>query len=464
MSILSYEANLDLVYPLKWTTHKSSSKDLPFYRDRARETPDEYVVRTYLQFLWLPESVMPLQLLVPSLLRVSSESASASEGLHPLRALLDPLLLTSRSCANKYHVEVPQILADEGGSGDIEEGTMWFAVGYEKGDEEEGSITMTSQDAQDNGEEKWKKKWLERMERREVQIQILLYFLLLSLPGPFEVSPTSPKKRKRSGAVHDSPSKGGALQGSAVLESRVESFMDKLSTWQLLSSLDQDDKGKSREKDPEVLDWMQLFCRDIVEPQFKATLPQLIDLLHFKLFPRSPFSSSSRSTSPISRSPSPFSSSIKRSHAGSKGSQLLRSRSLSMSLAEDKTDVVPGRKKLSREVSMSRVFRPKVKPITNEVKSRTKARLNREEIARAAKDSGLGVTLVAATPVKNRTRINYVERRSPVSARAGSLTLKGEEDDDELLLGGEVNDGDGDWDIAGSVSMLDTPTKPKRVK
>jgi hypothetical protein len=41
--------------------------------------------------------------------------------------------------------------------------------------------------------------------------------------------------------------------------------MDKLSTWQLLSELeklDQDDSSKM------TRDWMQIFCEDIVEPQF----------------------------------------------------------------------------------------------------------------------------------------------------------------------------------------------------
>ncbi|TFK49473.1 hypothetical protein OE88DRAFT_1809755 [Heliocybe sulcata] len=465
MSVLPFELNLDLAYPLKWTTFNSSSRDLPFYGDRSKETPDQYVVRTYLQFLWLPESIMPLKLLVPSLLRVLRDPTSATEAPHPLHAFLEPILLTSCSCANKYHTEVPQILADEGGSGDIEEGTMWFAVNYEKGDEEVAAAGAGSQDVPNPGEEKWKKKWLERMERREVQIQIILHMLLLSLPGPPPVPSSSPKKRKRSGVAHDSPSKGDSPKGHAALESRIESFMDKLSTWQLLSSLDQEDgKGEDKDKDAEILDWMQTFCRDIVEPQFKVTLPQQTDLLRSKLFPHSAFSPSSRSTSPASRSPSPFSASTKRSRTGSKGPSLQRSRSLSLSLAEDRMDVVPGRKKLSREVSMNRVFKPKTKPV-NEVRSKAKTKLSREESARPAKDAGMGTTLVVATPVKNKARVEYSDqRRSPSFGRRPSLSVKGE-DDDELLLGGGLDeDGEEDWDIGGSVLVSDTPTKPRRLR
>lgn len=42
--------------PQNWTAsqEKLIAKDFPF-SDIALETPDQYVARTYLQFLWLPE-------------------------------------------------------------------------------------------------------------------------------------------------------------------------------------------------------------------------------------------------------------------------------------------------------------------------------------------------------------------------------------------------------------------------
>lgn len=414
---------------------------------------------------------MPLQLLIPSLLRASGDSPFGINEQHPLHALLDPLLLTPRSCTNKYHTEVPQILADEGGAGDIEEGTMWFALGYEKGDEQAEPIAGGFKDPTNDAAEPWKKKWLERMERREVQIQILLHFLVLSLPGPHPAPTTSPKKRKRATSVHGSPSKAGPEERSDILEARLESFMDKLSTWQLLSSLDQDQdaKGKAKEANPDALDWMQTFCRDIVEPHFKSALPELTDLLRSKLFPDSPFSSSSRSTSPASRSPSPFSwptnprKRSKQDHrAGSKAPQeqreTSRARSLSISLAEDRMSVVPGRKKLSREVSMSRVFKPKPKPLprANEVKSKVKPKADK---TKSSKGTGLGVTLVAATPVKNRSRYENVQQRSPTLGSAAPQEAKPEEDDDELLLGGDLDDSEDNWDVGESVWVADTPTK-----
>lgn len=115
---------------------------------------------------------MPLRLLVPSLLRVNAPSSSQSSvsSLHPLHALLEPLLLTGRSTSNKYHVELPQILLNGGGAGEIEEIVMWFAVNHEIADIDE---ERTRQIGLENAEgpwadSVWQKGWLERMERREL--------------------------------------------------------------------------------------------------------------------------------------------------------------------------------------------------------------------------------------------------------------------------------------------------------
>jgi hypothetical protein len=117
---------------------------------------------------------MPLHLLVPSLLRVTDASSSASSDStatpHPLHALLEPLLLTARSTANKYHVELPQILADGGGAGEIEETMMWYVLNYEIADTDE---VRTRPNGVGHAEgpwvdDKWRNRWLERMERREL--------------------------------------------------------------------------------------------------------------------------------------------------------------------------------------------------------------------------------------------------------------------------------------------------------
>ena len=111
------------------------------------------------------QSIMPLHLLVPSLQRVNAPSASDAS-IHPMHAFLTPLLLSTRSSANKYHTELPQILSDGGGAGEMEETMMWYALTHEKADEETQSSLPESAD----GPwviPKWRQKYLERMERRE---------------------------------------------------------------------------------------------------------------------------------------------------------------------------------------------------------------------------------------------------------------------------------------------------------
>jgi hypothetical protein len=106
---------------------------------------------------------MSLNLLVPSLLRVNV--ASSASAPHPLHGLMEPLLHTVRSASNKYHVELPQILADEGGAGEMEEEMMWYALNHEKGDGGEDGISLNGSNLWTN--DKWKSKWLQRLERRE---------------------------------------------------------------------------------------------------------------------------------------------------------------------------------------------------------------------------------------------------------------------------------------------------------
>ncbi len=163
-----------------------------------------------------------------------------------------------------------------------------------------------------------------------VQIQILLYFLLVSLPKdragpssedagtaiadslplPPSLSPSKSKKRKhkdrgRSRAQDPPPQ---------LLEERLESYMDKLAMWQLMQAVDsslgrrggtsQSAIGKEKQKQKDDRDWMQVFCEDMVEPlfvldvrcvmkaaltcsghRFKAKLPELCALFRSKLFP-----------------------------------------------------------------------------------------------------------------------------------------------------------------------------------
>lgn len=133
-----------------------------------------------------------------------------------------------------------------------------------------------------------------------VQIQIILHFLLLSLPGeraaapapaeaeaeaqplslPPSLSPSKPKPKKRKRREREAQPE----QLPPPLEERLESYMDKMATWQLMqtvdSSLDRtqgtrpsNGKGKDKEKEQDGRDWMQAFCEDVVEPLYVFHVP-----------------------------------------------------------------------------------------------------------------------------------------------------------------------------------------------
>ncbi|KAJ7302962.1 hypothetical protein DFH08DRAFT_904435 [Mycena albidolilacea] len=381
-----------------WTATQEKSISHEFPLNVKDESCDDFIARTYFQFLWLPESIMSLGLLVPSLLRVYAPSTNTdTTSPHPLHALLERLLLTTRSVTNKYHVELPYILANGGGQGEEEESIMWFAVTHEKS-EIEGEEPWLN--------ESWRSKWMERMERREVQVQMLLYLLKLSLPGPTpppEVS--SPSKKRRKLGEAPSPS----------LEDRLEAFMDKLSMWQLVNTLDEGMLHRNKAD----RDWMQVFCEDIVEPRFRTTVPAQIELLRSKIFPHSPFSDSSDSENERATSPD---IPTKRARSGAdpgpsrktlEQPARSRSRSLSVTLAEERDREREGsvgatkRRVLNREVSMKRTFKPREQSsgeIERKEKERAEEKQRAEEEARLAaskqKERNLGVTLVDASPVK----------------------------------------------------------------
>ncbi|KAI6129774.1 hypothetical protein EDD16DRAFT_1854115 [Pisolithus croceorrhizus] len=448
---------------VKWTStqEKSINRDYPF-TNLHLESPEQYVVRTYLQFLWLPESIMPLTLLVPSLRRVQEPPSSSPGSEHPLHAMLEPLLLSTRTSSTKYHTELPQILANSGGEGEIEETTMWYALNYEKvgaGEEEgerKGENGVQGGNSEDSimMEEKWKNAWLERLERREVQIQILLYLLKLSLPGPCRPLPpvTIPPLETGNDSKLAKSSKRRKEKPITVTPSpaeRLESFMDKLSTWQLISRMD-DTQGVLGTF-PRERDWMQAFCEDVVEAQFKVALPDMCKILRSKLFPRSPFADDDESeadASDLSSSPVPSSKPLtskpskkekkrERSKQDRNGSVSVsstaaglglraRSRSLSVSLAQDastrrsnSSTSTTLKRALSREVSMSRTFKPRpAAPLKGPEDPKMVHSQPQDPSHRLAPDARKrernmqGVTLVAATP----TKLGLSKRRRSVGA------------------------------------------------
>ena len=77
---------------------------------------------------------------------------------------LESLFLTSRQCSEKYQRLIPAILdaGDPDVPSDFEQGMMWLGFKNDKPLDE--SIFG---DNEEEKEEKWKKDWLDRMERRE---------------------------------------------------------------------------------------------------------------------------------------------------------------------------------------------------------------------------------------------------------------------------------------------------------
>jgi hypothetical protein len=116
-----------------------------------------------------------------------------------------------------------------------------------------------------------------------VQIQILLLFLILSLPGAKPASgvndaQTSPRIKRR---LPDLTTQKVEAQST---RDRLESFMDKLSMWQLMHGLEvglNSPKAQNKVKKDER-DWMQIFCEELVEKQYVVLRPsfQLHNELH----------------------------------------------------------------------------------------------------------------------------------------------------------------------------------------
>ena len=108
----------------------------------------------------LGQSLMPLDSMIPALLLITFPSTSSAP-YHPLHELLEPLLLTTRHASAKYHQELPQILAEGGGAGEVEETMMWYVLGYENA---RNSGEMLNDGSVDHSNYK---AWFERLERRE---------------------------------------------------------------------------------------------------------------------------------------------------------------------------------------------------------------------------------------------------------------------------------------------------------
>ena len=112
---------------------------------------------------------MPLQFLIPALLRVTAPSHSSATTTqesagHPLHALLKPILLTSRAASQKFHTRIPDLIAEENEPVNPEEEYVWYT--YQK-DKTGGEERLLEGQDEYEAQERLKAAWLEKYERRE---------------------------------------------------------------------------------------------------------------------------------------------------------------------------------------------------------------------------------------------------------------------------------------------------------
>jgi hypothetical protein len=124
-----------------------------------------------------------------------------------------------------------------------------------------------------------------------------------------------------------------------------------------------------------------------------------------------------------------------------------RSRSLSVTLAEEKEreqregSVGAKRKVLNREISMKRVFKPRERD-TSEIDRKEKEKAEEQQRAEEARlkaikqqERSLGVTLVAATPVKSKTVRPVVNRAGTIKSGVPSRQEAHDASPDPLSMG-----------------------------
>ncbi|KAI0643415.1 DNA replication regulator SLD3-domain-containing protein [Trametes meyenii] len=451
----------------------------------------------------------------------SSPSTSQTPPPHPLHSLLKPVLLTSRASSQKYHSRIAQLLVEEDDPADAEEEYVWYA--YHKDKIADTDADAGGQDGQDEHEthERLKVAWLERMERREVQIQILLHYLLLTLPGndapslagvqpdpadalplPPPLSPSKSKKRKRKergtgqGVPPRAAPPGPKTAPAQPLEECLESYMDKLAMWQLMRSVDSTlghpapaaPESAAHGKQKDGRDWMQAFFEDVVEPLFRDRLPELCALFRSKLFPDTAGSDTDTVDLTPPTSPKPAPKRLKAGAADGAGpskakartkedvAQRSRSRSLSMSLEQEQRErsrsvsIGPSglrKRAINREVSMTTVFKGKERAKNKAALARTTSQvgpsLQRTQSQSTAQtstaDKGTkGNVLVAATPSKPRTA--HQSQTQTVQTRLPALFGSASQSQSQSRVA-RVEDSIDD-DIAADDDAFATPTKVRR--
>ncbi|KAH9169527.1 hypothetical protein EDB89DRAFT_2072928 [Lactarius sanguifluus] len=433
-------ASLSTSGPVKWNHNQEStlfqhaSPFEPAYDGRSTVTLSERTRELYLQFLWLPESTMPLGQFVHMIQLLArphstSSSSSSPDDVHPLHPALDDILLTGNWCTYKYQerllpsiVAVASSHAHASSGADLEASIMLFVLErYALLREDQSESSERACDSLDD-----KKRWLSGIEKREVQIQILLHLLKLSLPGkcpciiparPIPMRSSHAQKRRRAAQRQSS---GGDDDGGgdrveatprSILEDRLEGLMDRLVLWQMALP----DAEASADGTKTVRDWTQAFCDDVVQPAFAQKLPEQYKLLRRKLFRIPQWTSSSEDEGDTDgreqpQTVRPESPPLPESHVNSTRNLMpSRSRSLSVSLEQeaDMRRAEPRtRKVLQREVSMSKVFKGRRRNGSNAPPAKVEAEATMTTIASSStQPQAKGpIVLVEGTPQKPKAK------------------------------------------------------------
>ncbi|KAA1475017.1 hypothetical protein DENSPDRAFT_401776 [Dentipellis sp. KUC8613] len=447
---------------VKWTANQEKSiisANPPFFSTHEpAPSLESQVRRVYLQFLYLPEILMPLRQLPDTLLLlIACNETSSVPSLH---AALDNISLTNRWCSYKYQDQIRNMLSSRDATDDLESQMATFSSSHWSPEESEADVSGSSEG------ESLRNTWLEYMEKREVQIQILIHLLQLSLPKPcpkptFRPLPGPPRKRRRVQAVGSS-SDTEENTPEQLLEDRLESHMDRLALWQMAlptpEAGDQTPNQSGQKTDVAgINDWTQTFCNDVVQPLFAEKLPSMYKLLRTKLFRIPPWSEDEDEPEPEEKPQPQPRPAIKRSSSStSRAPSRSRSRSLSLSLSQDaerQQQTTTTRKRfLQREISMSRVFKekPRRKPGEPAVKSKLAKTMSMNDVStKSGSGSQNGVVLVAGTPQKPKAKsaapvvlVGATPTKPKVSSqpsqRVGlqrTKTMTSDWSDDEILAG-----------------------------
>ncbi|KAG8963654.1 hypothetical protein FRC03_002698 [Tulasnella sp. 419] len=195
--------------------------------DPEEQSLEDFTYRKYLDTLWLPNSVAPLEELIHELRRVHELETKDSSSTSPLFTLVEPILLDSKTIRQKYTVNLLGALQSLEASGEpeIEESMARYSWSLEK-DKSQNLL-----------------QWLELFWKRDIQIQILLILLLISLPN----RPKLKKKRKQP--------------QPPTLEDSLGRLLDTLQT----ISLDEPEPIETKDGDAEG-GWATEYCEKVIAP------------------------------------------------------------------------------------------------------------------------------------------------------------------------------------------------------